>query len=113
ELARHLLADAARVIALVDLEIGLEKAHHRQVGGELAVGYRRRLAREPALGPQRVGEFPEEARLADPGLADQRHHLAVPGPGALQGLAQAVDLTVAAHEGREPARGRGLNARAH
>ena len=61
----------------------------------------------------RVGELPEEAGLADAGLADDGHDLAVPGAGALQGLAELLQLRVAPDEAREAAGGGRLQPRAH
>ena len=77
ELAGHLLADLARVVALLDLEVGLEQVDDRQVAGRLAVGDRAGLEDEPALGAVGVGELPDEARLPDAGLADEGDDLAV------------------------------------
>ncbi len=51
-----------------------------------------------------VGELVEQARLAHACLAHERHHLPVPGTGALQDVAQLVDFGVAADEAREPPR---------
>ena len=54
----------------------------------------------------------EEAGLAHPGLADDCHHLAVPGPGLFQGLVQGRELRLPPHEGSQPPRRKGLQARA-
>ena len=60
-----------------------------------------------------MGELVEEPRLADPGLADHGHHLAVPGAGLLERLAELLEFGVAPDEPGEPAGGRRLEARAH
>ena len=57
-----------------------------------------------------MGELPEQAGLADTGLADERHHLAVAGTGLLQRPRRAVDLGLASNERGEPAGGGRLEA---
>jgi hypothetical protein len=49
QLARHLLADLAGVIPLLDLEVAFEKVDHRQVARRLAVGDRGAFEGEPTL----------------------------------------------------------------
>ena len=58
----------------------------------------------------RVGQLVDEARLAHPRLADDRHHLAVPVSGDLLGAAELLQLGVAADEARQPATGGRLQA---
>ena len=60
----------------------------------------------------RVGELVGEPRLAHPGLADDGDHLPAARAGLAQDPAQVLDLGVAAHEAREAAERRGLQARA-
>ena len=60
-----------------------------------------------------VGELPEEARLADARLADDGRELASAAAGKLEGVAEQVQLRIAADEARETAGGRGLQSRAH
>ncbi len=60
-----------------------------------------------------VSELPVEPGLADAGLAHDGHHLPVPGPRALERLAELLQLALAADEAGEAAGGRGLEARAH
>ena len=50
--------------------------------------------------------------LPDPGLPDDRHHLAVPGPGLLQGLVQGREFRLPPHKGGQPPRRKRLQARA-
>ena len=61
----------------------------------------------------RVGELPEEAGLADAGVADDGHDLAVPYAGPLQGLAELLQLRVAPDEAGEAPGGGRLQPRAH
>ena len=112
DVAGHLRAHRAHVVLLRDLEVALEEVDHRQVRCRLAVRDGARLEHEPALGPMRVDELVEQARLADPGLPQHRHDLAAAAPGLLERLAELIDLRVATDEAGEPPRHRGLQARA-
>ena len=49
QLARHLLADLAQVVPVLDLEVALEEVDDRQVARRLAVRNRRRLEDQPTL----------------------------------------------------------------
>src|SRR5262245_31973251 len=54
-----------------------------------------------------MGELPEQARLADARLADDRHKLAMPSRGLLKSLLKNAHLGIAADEASEAAhRGR-------
>ena len=75
--ARHLLPHLAGVVARLDAEVGPREIDHRRVGRPLAVGDRGGLDDEGALEAVGMDELPEQAGLADPGLADHRDHLAV------------------------------------
>ena len=57
-----------------------------------------------------MDELPEQAGLADPRLADHRHHLAVAAPRALAARAELVELGLAPDEAREAAVGGRLQA---
>ena len=57
-----------------------------------------------------MNELVHQARLADAGLADDRHHLAVTLLGKLLGAVQLLQLDVAADEARQAASGGGLQA---
>ena len=78
QLAGDLLANDARLVALLDLEIHPQQVDHRQVRRRLAVGDGRRLEDQPAVGEVRAAELPVQPRLADAGLADHGDEL----PGA-------------------------------
>ena len=110
QLARHLLADLAQVVPVLDLEVALEEVDHRQVARRLAVRDRGALEDQPALQAMRVGELVDEARLAHPRLADDRRHLTVTVAGELLGAAELLQLGVAADEARQPAPGGRLQA---
>ena len=112
ELARDLLPDAARIIARLDPEIALAEIDDGQIGAGLAIGDRARLEHEPVLGPVRVDELPEQARLPHPGLAHHGDDLPQSPSCRVEGLAEMVQLLGAPHEaGEPPGRGR-LKARA-
>ena len=111
ELAGELLADLAPVVAVVDLEVGLEEVAHGEVGSGLAVGDRAAFEQEPAVGVMGADELVDQAGLAHPGLPDHRHDLAVAGAGMLQGLAQGLDLRLPPDETGEPTGGKRLQAR--
>ena len=59
-----------------------------------------------------MGELVEEAGFPDSRLPDDRHYLAVPGPGLLQGFVQGCEFPLPPHEGRQPPRRKCLQARA-
>ena len=105
--SRHLPS----VVAVVNLEVGLEQVAHGEVGGGLAVGDRAAFELEPAAGVMRPDELVEQAGLAHPGLANDRHDLAVAGAGALQGLAQGLELCLPPDETGEPTGRQRLQAR--
>jgi len=63
------------------------------------------------VGARRMGELVEEAGLPDPRFSDDRHYLAVPGPGLFQGLVQGRELRLPPHEGGQPPRRKRLQAR--
>jgi len=57
-----------------------------------------------------VGQLPDQARLADPGLAHQRRHLAVAGFRPFERLVERFKLGLPPDEGSEPADRRRLQA---
>src|SRR6185436_21109666 len=96
-------ADLAEVVPVLDLEVALEEIDHRQVARRLAIRDRGSLENEPALQAMRVGELVDQARLAHPRLADDRHHLTVTVTRELLSAAELRQLGIAADEAREPA----------
>ena len=62
------------------------------------------------LALDRVEHRPDQPRLADPGLADQQHRLALAGRGLPPALEHQRQLLVAPDHGRRPARPPGLEA---
>jgi hypothetical protein len=70
------------------------------------------------VGPVGVGDLPDEPRLPDARLTDERDHLAVPLRRAPKRLPELLQFPVPAHEPREPSRGHRMQpgparARAH
>ena len=112
ELPRQLLAHRARAVAVLDGEIALEEIDHRQIGRRLTVRDRAGLEDEPAVDAGRVGDFPDQARLAHAGFPDHRHHLPMAAAGAAQRLAELVQLARAPHEAGQAARRRRVQPRA-
>ena len=108
----ELLAHAPPIVAVLDLKIGFEQVDDRQIRGGLAIGGRAALQQEPALRARRMRELVEEAGFPDPWLPDDRHHLAVPGPGLLQSLVQGRQFRLPPHKGSQPSRCKRLQARA-
>ena len=99
------------VVALVDgHSAGAGRA--RGSRGGLAVRHGGALQHQPPL--RLMGRPPcadtvapvdalvDEARFPHPGLAHERHHLPVAGPGPRQGLAQGRQLRVAADKAGQP-----------
>ena len=64
------------------------------------------------MGAVGVGDLPDEPRLADARLADDRDHLAVARGRAPERLAELLQLGVAPDEAGQPARGRRVEPRA-
>ena len=95
-----LLANLPGVVATLDLEVTAEQIDHRQVGGGLAVGDRGGLCDEPAVYAVRMKELPEEARLADPRLADHGNHLAAAAARPVKSAADLVHLSAAPDKAR-------------
>jgi hypothetical protein len=111
QLAGDLLANLARFLAVVDLEVALQQVTDGKVGGRLAIGDRVAVEDQPPRRAMRVGELVEETRFAHSRLADDRHELAVASSGAFQGLAERFELRRPPYETGEPAGGGSLQAR--
>ena len=94
--------DPRALVACVDGEVKREQFDHRKVGDRLAVGRAARLEHRPSVLAPRLGEFPQEARLPDAGLADDRDNLATPrarqrrGPLKHAGFKLTADKTAQA-----------------
>ena len=111
KLPGQLLPNRPRAVPVLDPEVGLEQIDHRQVGRRLPVRDRARLEHEPAVDPVRVGDFPDQARLAHARLPHDRHDLPLAVAGAAQRLAQLVQLARAAHEAGQASRRRRVEPR--
>ena len=106
ELPRHLLAHRPRVVPVLDPEVALEQIDHRQIGRRLPVGDRAGLrATSQPCDAMGVRDLPHQSRLPDARLADDGDHLAMPGGGAPERLAELLQLGVPPDEAGE-ARGR-------
>ena len=92
DLPRHLRPDGTVVIVVLNMGVALEQVNHREIRRGLAVGDGATFQDEPALGAMGLRELPEEPGLAHPGLADDRHHLALTGPGPLQRSVEGIQL---------------------
>src|SRR5262249_36555434 len=77
QLTRDPLAHRASVSAGLDAEVRLEQLDDGQITRRLAVRDGSALQDQPALRPVGVAELPDEARLTDAWLADERDDLAV------------------------------------
>src|SRR5207249_2167026 len=106
KLPRHLLPDGAGLVPVADLKVASEEVDHRQVRRGLAVRDGAGLEDEPAVDAVGVGDLPDEPRLPDARLADERHHLAMPARRAAERLAELLELSVPAHKAAQPSRGR-------
>ena len=112
ELPGHLLPHRAWAVPVLDREVALEQIDHRQVGRRLPVRDRARLEHEPAVDAVRVGDLPDQARLAHARLPHDRHDLSLPVAGAAQRLAKLIQLARAPHEAGQPSRRRRVEPRA-
>ena len=84
-----------------------------KIRGGFTIRHRMAFEGQPALGPIGPGKLGDQARLADAGLSDDGHHLAMTCPGALQGLMELIQLSLTPHEARQTARCGRLQARPH
>ena len=104
DLVEHL----ALVVAFLDLEVVAQQRDDREVRRRPAVGHGARLDDPPRGRQLAVDELVDEARLADPGLADDADDLPVTGAGALHRAVEHAELGLAPDEAREPADRGGL-----
>ena len=109
---RYFLADRLDAVMDVELEVMPEQFGDRQVRRRVSVRRRVGFQDEPPGGGLRMNELVHQARLADAGLADDRHHLAVPLLGELLGAAHLLQFDGAADEAGQAAAGGGLQAAA-
>src|SRR4029453_2327799 len=112
ELACDLLSDGASVVTCVDPKVALAEIDDRQIGAGCTVRDGARLEDKPILRSMRGHELPEQALLANPGLAHNRHELPMTPTRLLEGLAQVVELALTSDEPGETAGRRRLKARA-
>src|SRR5262249_1382606 len=102
---QHAIAElffhSARVVALIDLAIGLKEISNRSEGVELTVGDSIGLHLEATAGALGVEEFIVESGLAGPRLSDDRDHLTLPVAGPLKRPSDRIHLVLAPHEPSE------------
>ena len=79
-------ANGRRVVALLDVEVCAEKGDHGVARRHLAIRDRAGVLDAPALAAGLLHDLPHEPRLADTGLPDDRHELAVAGDRAAQNV---------------------------
>ncbi len=113
ELARHLLADLAVGLAIVDLEVGLEEVDDGQVAGRLAVGHGACFQDQPVLDPVGAGELVHEAGLPHAGFPHDGDELAVALVREGQRAADLLDLGVSADKSRQSTGGGRVKPGAH
>ena len=101
---RHVLG-----VALVDAHPALEEIDERMKRRGPAEG--QAVALSPVGVTRAAAELVEQPRLADPRLADDEHHLPLPGAGPGERGVQRLELAPAADERREPALGPGVEPR--
>ena len=106
-------AQGAHVIAILNVGIVLEQLDHWEVGGGLAVGHRGTLQHQPPLRVMGMENLIDQARLANTGFANHGHHLAVCHRGQGHSLPDGLKLCLSAHEARQAARCRRLQAAVH
>src|SRR6516225_7583464 len=93
-----------------DAEIPLKEIDHRQVARRLAIGDRTGLEDEPTLHAMRVGDFPDQARLAYAGFPHYGDDLPTASCGTCERLAESLKLNLPPDELGEPSRDGGVEA---
>ncbi len=110
DLAGDLLADDPLLVEPVDLAVAAQGVHHRHPGRRLPVGDRPAFQQDRPVHPRPLDELADDARLADAGLAHQRHQAPLACAAPRERLAQPLHLGLAAHEARQAAHRRRLQA---
>src|SRR5581483_10905144 len=93
-------ADRAVRIAILDAEVAPEQAGGGEIAGTLGVRRRAGLQDQALAEVRRSGELEDETRLANSGLAHQRHHLPLSARRHTKPRVQRRQLVLAAHEPR-------------
>src|SRR3984893_12546283 len=109
KLLRQLLAHRLRPIAAFDAGVPLEEIDDRQAA-RLAEGDRAGLENEPPLYAMRVGDFPDEAGLANAGVPNDGNHLPAARLGTRERPGEGRKLTLPSNESGEPSRSGGLES---
>jgi hypothetical protein len=99
-LVRHFLADRSRAVMDADLEIMPEQFDDRQVWRCVRICSGFGFQNQALHCVLRMNELANQARLAHPRFADDRHHLTLTVAGKLLRAAELLQLDVAADEAR-------------
>src|SRR6516162_1597885 len=94
-----------------DAEIPLKEIDHRQVARRLAIGDRTGLEDEPTLHAMRVGDFPDQARLAYASFPHYGDDLPTASCGTCERLAEGLKLILTPDEFGETSRRGGVEPR--
>ena len=103
ELAHDLVADRLRLVARVQLEVGLEQVDDGEVRGLLPVGDRAAFEDQPAVGALRLRHLIAQAGFADARLPDEADDLPTALGDLRQEVAQVCQLPLPAHEATQGA----------
>src|SRR6516225_7744909 len=90
--AHRFLARDPRLVTVFDAEVSLEEIDHWQVARCLAIGHRTGLEDEPVLHAMRVGDFPDQARLAYASFPHYGDDLPTASCGTCERLAENLKL---------------------
>ncbi len=111
--SRDLAARALRILALAQVEGVVQVVDQRQEGDAPAVGHGVADGGGDPARATALDELETQAALSDPRLAHDPHHGGLAVAGALERGLERRHLVHAAHELREPAGARELEAGAH
>ena len=107
-----LAEDLRVVVAFIEPEVSPQQLNDGQERSRAAIRDRTGLEHQPVAQGTGANEFVQQTRLAHTRLAHDRNHLALPAASQRQRAMQLGDRLLPSGESREPARDRGLQARA-
>jgi hypothetical protein len=94
-MAGHFSTNRARLIAVGDLEVGLEEVNHGQIRRRLPIRHRKAFEDKPPLSPVGMDELVEQAGFAHARLPNYGLDLAVPATSSFKGTLKLFDLDLA------------------